>query len=298
MNTSWNDAEEDALHGLPWMAQLVYLRGLRRFMDYRTGVVGVVRGVSRQSLTETVYVEHVQGRHTPKDTSDKAVRAAIEALIRAGLIERTGDAKRLIFKLPLADSDESVQNMRGRRGADEGPTRKGREESSNDNASDDMRGRRGAVAAPAMKGPPPYTDIREEKRGTIVPLSGKPDDAGPDRVLIVLDHLNAKAGTSYSARVGSKPTRAADLVRCRLAEHGQEALIAVIDRKTAEWLHDDHMRQFLRPTTLFGREKCAEYVGQLATPMPRQASVGGHNRAVMDEWLSGHNTFEGTCTHD
>ena len=46
MRTQWNDQEDDALQGLPWLAQLLYLPGLRPYMDYASGVVGVERVVS------------------------------------------------------------------------------------------------------------------------------------------------------------------------------------------------------------------------------------------------------------
>jgi len=38
MRSQWNDAEDEALQGLTPEAQVIYLRGFRRYMDYRTGV--------------------------------------------------------------------------------------------------------------------------------------------------------------------------------------------------------------------------------------------------------------------
>lgn len=146
------------------------------------------------------------------------------------------------------------------------------------------------------------TDTDEEKKeGTVVPLSGKPDGTGSGRVSAaevaeVLDHLNARAGTDFKARTGAKPSKAADLIRLRLAEHGKPALIAVIDRKVAEWGRDDHMRQYLRPATLFGREKCEQYVGALPLPPASQTKPGSRpsrdelierNRQAGDAWLRG-----------
>jgi hypothetical protein len=283
MNTSWNDAEEDALHGLPWISQLIYLRGLRRFMDYRTGVVGIARGVSRQSLTEVVYVEHVQGRHTPKETSDKAVRAAIEALIRAGLIERMGDAKRLIFRMPLADSDEFVRNMRGRRGADEGPTKKGREESSNDNVQDDMRGRRGAVAAPAMKGPPPYTVIREEEPSNPDRESGakNPQARGARLTLCTLP-------VDWFAFCRSERP---DLDPAQAWERFHDYWVAQPGAKgtKTDWLAT--WRNWVR------RESKVNGSGY-KPGLTREQRIREANTAAISAWLETDRTIEGTCLHE
>ncbi len=50
MRWTCNETEDDALQGRPLAAQLLYLRGLRRYMDYKTikrgwlGCGGVSRG--------------------------------------------------------------------------------------------------------------------------------------------------------------------------------------------------------------------------------------------------------------
>jgi uncharacterized phage protein (TIGR02220 family) len=38
----------------------------------------------------------------------------------------------------------------------------------------------------------------------------------------------------------------------------------VIAKKTREWLHDEHMTEYLRPATLFNRTNFAQYQGELA----------------------------------
>lgn len=83
-------------------------------------------------------------------------------------------------------------------------------------------------------------------------LSGNPD------VIAVLDHLNEKAGRSY------KPVEAnIRMISARLAESNVDECKAVIDAKVGEWLNDPKMAQYLRPETLFGATKFAQYVGQL-----------------------------------
>ena len=118
--TTWNDMEEETLQGLPWLAQLVYLRGLRRFMDYSTGIVGVKRGISYQCLKETLYIEPTTGR-PKKDVglpSLAKVRNAIRLLTDAGLIKTIPHAKKLIFLLCLAKTDQSDQKKHSRPLAD------------------------------------------------------------------------------------------------------------------------------------------------------------------------------------
>lgn len=108
MKTSWNDEEDDALQGLPLRAQIMYLRGIRRYMDYSTRISGGhKRRISLAMLSEIVE-EYINRAMQDKPTKH-AVRAAIEQLKRAGLIERIEDKDYLIFFLPLADTNESVQ---------------------------------------------------------------------------------------------------------------------------------------------------------------------------------------------
>lgn len=108
MITQWNDAEDDALQGLPIRAQIIYLRGLRRYMDYSTGIVGDKRGVCLKGLAE-ISQEEVN-RKIREQPTKHAIRASLEQLKRAGLIERIEDGERLVFFLPKASWDKSDQN--------------------------------------------------------------------------------------------------------------------------------------------------------------------------------------------
>jgi hypothetical protein len=109
MRTSWNDEEDSALQGLPLRAQIIYLRGIRRYMDYTSRICGGPnRRISLGMLAETTQ-EQINRQIRPKASKD-CVRAAIEQLKRAGLISRIDDADYLIFHLPLADTDKSVAN--------------------------------------------------------------------------------------------------------------------------------------------------------------------------------------------
>lgn len=85
-------------------------------------------------------------------------------------------------------------------------------------------------------------------------LSGKPDEA-----IEVLNFLNSKAGRAYRA------TRAnLELIRARLKDGATvQDCKQVIARKVMDWLHDDKMRSYLRPATLFNRTKFDQYTGEL-----------------------------------
>ena len=152
--------EDEALQGLPWAQQLIYLRALRPYMDYATGIVGLRRGISRRSLRETLYVEPERGRHrsaAPYPT-ESAVRNALAGLERAGLIEQIESYGRLVFRCQLALVDQSARNMSGRGTADERPTMSDIKNTNHINGMPCMSDPSKALAAHAMIDPPQKSD--------------------------------------------------------------------------------------------------------------------------------------------
>ncbi len=103
------DGELAALCGLSHIQQLAYLRGIRPYMDVKTGLVGIKRGISYQSIAEQLYVEPHQGIKS-ESCSRMQVRRALSALGRAGLITTQSQALKLILKCELASRSYSVQN--------------------------------------------------------------------------------------------------------------------------------------------------------------------------------------------
>jgi len=87
-------------------------------------------------------------------------------------------------------------------------------------------------------------------------MSGKPDS-----VIDVLDYLNAKASRNY------QPVDAnTKLIAARIREGATvEQLKAVVDAKVHDWLNDPKMSTYLRPETLFGATKYAQYAGALGS---------------------------------
>lgn len=115
--------ELEALHELPHLAQVLYLRGLRPHMDVATGQVGMIRRLSERGMIEVATVPAVPGRsaaHVVEPTR-KAIRSALDALESAGLVRRVQGVDRcFVFYLPKARQDKSVRRSRGQiRGQDQ-----------------------------------------------------------------------------------------------------------------------------------------------------------------------------------
>lgn len=104
-----NSEELEALCGLPHTQQLAYLRGMRPYMDVKTGLVGIKRRISYQSLSEQLYVEPHQGIKSQSFSRDQ-LRRAVSGLVRAGIIEVQSEGMQLILKCALATRHYSVQN--------------------------------------------------------------------------------------------------------------------------------------------------------------------------------------------
>ena len=104
-----NDKELAALCGLPHAQQLAYLRGIRPYMDVKTGVVGIKRGISYQSIAEQLYIEPHQGIKS-QVYSRMQIRRALASLNRSGLITAQSEGLKLILKCELATRGYSVPN--------------------------------------------------------------------------------------------------------------------------------------------------------------------------------------------
>lgn len=109
MDFMMTENELSALCGLPHAQQLAYIRGIRPYMDVQTGLVGIKRGISYQSIAEQLYVEPHQGIKS-ESFSRAQVRRALSALGREGLITPQSQPLKLILKCELATMGYSVQN--------------------------------------------------------------------------------------------------------------------------------------------------------------------------------------------
>lgn len=110
MSIHLNDGELDALLGLPDVQVRLYIFGIRRYMDYATGQVGVKRGISWQSLREELAIDPARGRTVKGCPSKDQIRRAALGLQKAGLIRIQSRNMQLIFECLLALGERSVQN--------------------------------------------------------------------------------------------------------------------------------------------------------------------------------------------
>ena len=114
MSVLLSDEELQALEGLPHLHRCLYIFGIRRYMDYATGITGIKRKISYQSLNEEVYIEPKQGLKTRDATSKDKVKRALKVLESARLITIhsivTKEKKQLILKCELAMTDKFAQN--------------------------------------------------------------------------------------------------------------------------------------------------------------------------------------------
>jgi hypothetical protein len=104
-----NTEELALLYGLPHIQQLLYLRGIRPYMDVKTGLVGIKRRISYQSISEQLYVEPHQGIKSQSFSRDQ-LRRAVSGLARAGVITVQSEGMQLILKCESATRDYSVSN--------------------------------------------------------------------------------------------------------------------------------------------------------------------------------------------
>ncbi len=114
MSILLSDEELDALEGLTDFQFRLYVQGIRRHMDYKTGIVGIKRKISLYSLASETYIEKIKGVKQTGNKSRFQVHRAIKRLEKAELLIvksiATEKEKQLILECVLATSDRSIQN--------------------------------------------------------------------------------------------------------------------------------------------------------------------------------------------
>ena len=87
----------------------------------------------------------------------------------------------------------------------------------------------------------------------------------------VINYLNEKTGKKFSAK--SKSTQLH--IKARITDgYTEDDFMTVIDNKTAKWLTDPNMSDFLRPSTLFG-PKFEAYLNDIPHPLEGKISAKG-----------------------
>lgn len=90
----------------------------------------------------------------------------------------------------------------------------------------------------------------------------------------ILDFLNQKTQKSFRAYNGTTPTASLKLILARFKEgYTDSDLRGVVAMKVRKWQNDPNMVEYLRPATLFGKEKFEQYVGE-QEPETQEADNG------------------------
>lgn len=155
MDFKINQQERDALKGLPHLPRLTYLEAIRPYMDYSTGIVGIKRGISYQSLREELYVETQRGKTGGSPSKDQ-MRRVVKSLERAGLISIQSEDKQLILKCELASCDYSAQTLLARRPPYE-PTTRAPSQTSLKTSDCNVIHNKAAIAKNALPATPPVS---------------------------------------------------------------------------------------------------------------------------------------------
>lgn len=179
-----NHAELDALKGLPLAARVVYVEGIRPFMDFTSGVVGASsspsKSISLQSLAEVLYVEPKPGRTGAGSRSRKQARVCIDVLVEAGLLSSMSVAskqdKRLILRCVLASTDESASKKQGTIRAQEQGTNGAQSKPSIDASLGESEPPQQGTPETPQQGTPPETDHKDTHKPRARAMETVPPD--------------------------------------------------------------------------------------------------------------------------
>ncbi len=82
-------------------------------MDYQTGIVGIKRRISYQSIRDMMFVQTRKGfeKERCEPPSKPKIQRAIKHLEKIGLIEQIKDKDHLVFRCILAKQDNSIQKI-------------------------------------------------------------------------------------------------------------------------------------------------------------------------------------------
>jgi uncharacterized phage protein (TIGR02220 family) len=99
-------------------------------------------------------------------------------------------------------------------------------------------------------------------------------------VSAVIIHLNAKTNSAFKPKAATtqKP------ILARLHEgYTVEDMLAVIDIKAAQWLHNETMERYLRPQTLFSG-KFESYLQEAKRAQEKNSRQVTHNQGFLNSY--------------
>lgn len=283
--TQWNDAEDRALDYLPHLDQVIYLRGIRRRMDYATGVAGMSPDgpISYSWLAQLAEVRpRACSTMKPPPRPDKnTLRSVFDRLEAAGLIRRVRDhgLKSLVFECLLADRGSSVRNMSHPSATHEPPTTTHPPVFSNDAAFED-------ISHPSATHQ--QIDMSHPIQG-----SGIQEDSGAKA-----PQCRASAPSRFGEFWDAWPTGQRKRDRHKAEQswkrHKLDAMADQIITDVKRRAVED--QQWLRgyapmPTTyLNGRRWEDEFEAPKSLASAQRSTLADRNREAMEEWLSGSAT--------
>jgi hypothetical protein len=166
-HTELNEEEREALKGLSHLQRCAYVFGIRWFMDSKTKIAGIKRGISYQSIAEELYVEPVPGIQDTGTPSRMQMRRSVAALEKAGLIKNKSVGKKLILECVLARQSNYVQNKADTRPTQQADTQADTEEKQeNDFKNNNLK------HGPMMKADP-QADTAKTPQADTPPLSNR-----------------------------------------------------------------------------------------------------------------------------
>ena len=93
-------------------------------------------------------------------------------------------------------------------------------------------------------------NVKNEKKDTL-----------SSRCALIISYLNEKTGRNEKGQTPFDPKKAVSYLRARFNEgRTVKDCIDVIDIKLKDWLNDEKMFEFLRPSTLFNKTKFENYI--------------------------------------
>lgn len=303
--------ELDALTGqVPELWQFYVV--LKKFMDYSTGVVGIQRGISWQSLREEMYVEPGQGLSGTGAPTKAKVRRLCDRAQRISLIEDKSTPVKLIFFLPLAPTDQSARKKPGTKSARSRHTQPGTPESQ-ESIAETMDcepvelepGMNSAHHESPKPGTPPLSVYPEEERGTNVPvelpldaeLSATPSvpappatPAQPLPVTVVFDYWRKATGHA-KARLDDKRRK---VIAARIKDgYRVEDLKRAVDGCLASPWHQGQNGNKRKYDDIELICRNASKVDQFIA----LAHSGNDEQAELDAWFDEVDAIEGECRH-
>jgi uncharacterized phage protein (TIGR02220 family) len=142
--------------------------------------------------------------------------------------------------------------------------------------------------------PTPLNLDQEEGKGKEGKGTRKGKEQGSEVAVRVLGFLNSKTGSQF--RAVETHLKAID---ARLSELGvdEAGILKMITRQVLLWKDNPKMSEFLRPQTLFGKEKFQSYYDQRELPVTSSTPNGSHRPTVADErnrFIGGSEVWEAT----